>query len=134
VQLAPIAEDREGARRLKTASSIVGTGEETASMGFEARLGEDEGYVCLVMVNWFNLSLAVFAIVQFTGAYIAATGARNMPPRIISAQAIRAILLATAMMTTFGGRRCCRPSEYPNAATRSARNISKSTADANALR
>jgi len=33
-----------------------------------------------------------------------------VPPRIINAQAIRAILLATAMMTTFGGRRFCNAS------------------------
>jgi hypothetical protein len=47
-------------------------------------------------------------------AYAAAAGAavgdRKVPLRIINAQAIRAILLATAMMTTFGGRRFCNAS------------------------
>lgn len=43
-------------------------------------------------------------------AAAAAFGDRKVPPRTINAQAIRAILLATAMMTTFGGRRFCNAS------------------------
>lgn len=44
------------------------------------------------------------------GGYAAVcAGERKVSPRIIKAQAIRAILLASAMMTTFGGRRSCKP-------------------------
>ena len=46
----------------------------------------------------------------YVAAGATAARERNVSPRIISAQAIRAILLATAMMTTFGGRRFCRAS------------------------
>ena len=43
-----------------------------------------------------------------SGYPAAAAGERKLSPRIIKAQAIRAILFASAMMTTLGGRRACR--------------------------
>src|SRR3954447_13083490 len=48
------------------------------------------------------------------GAYTAATGARYTPPLASSAQAIRAILLASATRTSMGGLRASmRPSHEP---------------------
>ena len=53
--------------------------------------------------------LQSFKLAEARGYAAAAAGERKLSPRFISAQAIRAILLASATMTTFGGRRSCKP-------------------------